>query len=176
MLMFGGFAALAIALREEPPVTLGIASAKMPDGSILVLEQVTAPPHAFDVEMPYSPGFTFFPTRRVEHLTAYGSDVGTALWFSRRDGQRTDRYLDFEWWARCVAIDENGWEVQDDYPGLHGFGNSGGTATSGSRPISVNSSGSKYERIIAYSTIPRVRHQGETFKLRVYNFDDEVVA
>jgi WD40 repeat protein len=176
MLLFGSFAVLAIALREEPPQTMGIATATMPDGTILVLEQVTVAPHSFDVEMPLSPGFTFFPTRRVENLTAYGSDVGMALWFSRRDARRTDRYLDFEWWARCVVVDENGWEVQDDNPGIHGFGNGGSSGSSGSRPISVNSSGTKYERIIAHSTIPRIRHQGGTFKLRVYNFADEVVA
>lgn len=176
MLTFGGFAALAIALRKEPPQTLGLASATMPDGSILVLEQVTFDPHSFDIEMPPTPGFTFFPIKRTEHLTAYGPNGGLALWFSRRDARRTDRYLDFEWWARCVVVDQNGWEIEDDNPGLHGFGNGGSTGTSGSRPLSVSSSGTKYERIIAFSSLPRVRHDGQTFKLHVYNFDDELVA
>ena len=122
------------------------------------------------------PGFSLFPTRRIERVTSYGTTNGYAIWLSRRDGQRPERHLDFDWWARCVVVDENGWEVEDDSPGLRGFGNGGSTGTSGSRPLSVNSSGTRYERIIAHSTLPRIRHAGGAFKLRVYNFDDELVA
>lgn len=176
MLLFGGFAGLAIALREEPPPSLGIASARMPDGSILVLEDVTYGTHTFQIELPPMPGFSLFPARRVETVNSYGTTNGYAIWLSRRDGQRPERYLDFEWWARCVVVDENGWEVEDEYPGLRGIGNGGSTGTSGSRPLSVNSSGTRYERVIAHSALPRIRHSGGTFKLRVYNFDDELVA
>lgn len=176
MLLFGGFAGLAIALREEPQPSLGIASAPMPDGTLLVLEDITFGTHTFEIELPPSPGFSLFPTRRIESVTAYGGMNGYAIWLSRRDGQRPDRYLDFEWWGRCVVVDENGWEVEDDNPGLRGYGNNGSTGTSGSRPLSVNASGTRYERIIAHSSLPRVRHAGSTFRLKVYNLDNELVA
>ena len=61
VLLFCGFAGLAIALREEPPPSLGIASAAMPDGSILVLEDITHGTHTFRSSCRQCRGFPCFP-------------------------------------------------------------------------------------------------------------------
>jgi TolB protein len=178
ILIFGGFAALMVGFNRSEPAPLGLQSAKMPDGRLLVLEEVTwGTSHNFNIEF-RPPGFSLFPFVQSRPLSQSTQGEKLMLWFSCRDA-RGLRYQDFDWWLRCVAVNEHGEEIDDDNPGLEGIsGGYGSSSTGGTRPLSLGrtSPGQGFDRILAHSSLPRLRHQGETFKLRVYDIHDQLVA
>jgi TolB protein len=178
VLLFACFAALMVAFNEDEPAPLGLASVKLPDGRLLVLEDVTfGTSHNFNIEM-RPPGFSFLPFTQNRPLAESTQGEKLMLWLSCRDPVSL-RHRDFDWWLRCVAVDEHGEEIEDQNPGLNGLSPNGGSSSyGGTRPMQLGGpgSGQQYEYIIAHSSLPRVRHQGKTFQLRVYDQHDQVVA
>jgi WD40 repeat protein len=179
MLAFAVFAAMMIG-TEEPPAQagLGLASVTMPDGTLLVLEDVTfGQRHQFQIDLPPPPGFSLFPRPTVRQIDEYSNGERTMVWFSRRD-LATGRFLDFDWWSHSIALDDHGCEVRDDDAGLRSLSHSGGGSTAGTRPLSVRTFGSSPEpqAIIVHSAIRPFRHDGETFTLRLYNFAGDMVG
>lgn len=178
VLLFACFAALMVAFNKDEPAPLGLASVKMPDGRLLVLEDVTfGTNHNFNIEM-RPPGFSFLPFRHNRPLGESTQGEKLVLWLSCRDPVSL-RHRDFDWWLRCVAIDEHGEEIEDQNPGLDGLSSNGGSSSyGGTRPMQLGAPGpgQQYEYIIAHSSLPRLRHPGKTFKVRVYDQNDHVVA
>ena len=178
VLIFGGFAALMVGFNKSEPAPLGLQSVTMPDGRLLVLEDVTwGTSHNFNIEV-RPPGFSLFPFVQNRPLSESTNGKRLMLWFSCRDA-RSLRHQDFDWWLRCTAVNEQGDEVEDDNAGLDGFsGGYGSSGTGGTRPLSLGrtSPGQAFNHIIAHSSLPRIRHEGQTFKVRVYDIHDQVVA
>lgn len=178
VLLFACFAALMVAFNKDQPAPLGLTSVKMPDGRLLVLEDVTfGTSHNFNIEM-RPPGFSFLPFTQNRPLGESTQGEKLMLWLSCRDPVSL-RYRDFDWWLRCVAIDEHGEEIEDQNPGLDGLSANGGSSSyGGTRPMQLGGpgSGQQYDYIIAHSSLPLLRHQGQTFKVRVYDRNDQLVA
>jgi Tol biopolymer transport system component len=179
MLLFAAFAALMVDRDEGAPSRFGLASVTMPDGTLLVLEEVTfGRRHQFDVELPPKPGFSLFPKLNTRKLDSYSSNESNVVWLSRRDAA-TGRYLDLDWWSHSLAIDQHGDEVRDDDPRLMVMTESGSSSHGGPRPLSAartGGGGGPIVCIVATSSVRAFRHEGDTFKLRVYNVAGEQVA
>ncbi|MGE5195204.1 MAG: hypothetical protein ACM3U2_22145, partial [Deltaproteobacteria bacterium] len=176
-LAFAVVAAIAVLTsRASRPVVRGLQERTMPDGTILVLEKVTVgTSHRFEWERKRS--FT-------DWINGYGTGKWNAeawapgeaivVWFSRRDAA-TGGCLDVDWWLRSAALDDRGGEIDDDNAGRNSFSSGANTGLSGSRPFSPEAPG-RYELIVAHSALRPFRHSGDSFKLRVYNTKNEMVA
>jgi hypothetical protein len=158
------------------PVARGLQERTMPDGTILVLEKVTVgTTHHFEWQRKQSFA-DWVGGNWSGKQTANASAPGEAIvvWFSRRDAA-TGACLDVDWWLRSAAVNDGGEEIDDDNAGRDSFFPHGGSGLSGSRPFSAEAPG-KYDSIVAHSSLRPFRHSGDSFKLRVYNVRDEVVA
>jgi hypothetical protein len=159
-----------------PPVARGLQERTMPDGTILVLEKVTVgTSHNFEWQRKQSFGDWIKGIGFPRHTaTAWAPGQAIVIWLSRRQAG-TDQCLDFEWWLRCAALDDAGNEIEDDNAGRNSFSGRGSSSESASRPFSPLSPG-VYELIVAHSALVPFRHSGNSFKFRVYDTNDKVVA
>jgi hypothetical protein len=80
-----------------------------------------------------------------------------------------------DWWLRSAAVGDHSEEMDDDHAGRDSFSTTGSSGLSGSRPFSPEAAGN-YEMIIAHSAVRPFRHAGNTFKWRVYDAKDALVA
>ncbi|MFG0332496.1 MAG: TolB family protein, partial [Maioricimonas sp. JB049] len=158
----------------------GIARTEMPDGTILVLEDVKiGSGHVFEVTVP-NQRQPMFPwqvpeTQQIRTSTMYDRPV---IWLSRRDPE-TGRHLDFDWWLYSIAEDGNGGEFEDSGAGLNYISGTGSGSTSGSRPLRLSSfgtAGRNTAMVVAHASLPQIRHEGESFRLKFYNVDEQLVA
>jgi hypothetical protein len=173
LLAWGLFAAVVIVLHpSEPPPAKARTGQDftMPDGTILTLETVTfGKRHEFEVDLGMEPrGFwswTKRPSKRTVAMTAPKDMLG--LWLTRRN-PISGQALPFEWWQKCVAVDDNGCEITDEWAGFDICGFHRRSSTSGSRPWGAVSL-DKQEKYIAHSILRPFRNNGKEFVLRVYD-------
>ncbi|QDU39088.1 translocation protein TolB [Maioricimonas rarisocia] len=166
--------------QEETSAEWGIARAELPDGTILVLEDVTVGTgHMLEVTVPNQrPPMLPWQGLETQQIRTSTMNEQPVIWLSRRDPE-TARHLDFDWWLYSVAEDSNGGELEDSNAGLNYIYSSGSGSTSGSRPLSMTRSGitgSSDGILIAHSSLPQIRHEGDSLRLKFYNADDELVA
>lgn len=150
---------------------------KMPDGTVLVLEQVSyGKQHAYSTKLS-RPAFPFLDPARSASATAISRDDVMTFWMSRHGD--FGEPLDFEWWLRTVAIDDDGCEWPDHSPGRSVFPIDGGVSSqSGSRPFSTQGTQNSgpVKQIIANSSIYPFRHARNSFRLRVIDLNNTPVA
>jgi hypothetical protein len=158
------------------PVARGLQERTMPDGSILVLEKVTVgTSHNFEWQRNQSFSDWIKGIGMPRHTaTAWAPGQAIVIWLSRRQAG-TDQCLDFDWWLRCTALDDGGNEIEDDNAGRNSFSGGSSSGESAPRPFSPLSPG-VFELIVAHSALLPFRHSGNSFKLRVYDTHDKVVA
>jgi hypothetical protein len=166
----------AVVTPGPRPAVRGLQERKMPDGTILVLEKVTVgTTHQFEWERKQS--FTDLINgnwSRKYNASAFAPGEAIVVWFSRRDPV-TGKCLDLDWWLRSAAVTEKDEELDDDNAGRNTFSATSSSGMSGSRPFAPESPGT-YELIVAHSAVQPLRHSGKSFRLRVYNTRNEVVA
>jgi hypothetical protein len=158
------------------PMARGLQERTMPDGTILVLEKVTlGTSHNFEWQRKQSFSDWIKGVGMPRHTATAGAPgQAIVVWLSRREAG-SDKCLDFDWWLRCAAVDDGGNEIEDDNAGRNSFSGGGSSGLSGSRPFSPLAPGA-YELIIVHSALLPFRHSGNSFKLRVYDTNDKVVA
>lgn len=173
-------ALIGVAVLVQPPPEKksgGLQEQVMPDGTVLVLQNVTwGTTHNYSVNIG-SRGLALFgggfQRRDVAQTTPKDAMM---LWFTRHD-PRTRRSLDFDWWLRCVAFDEHGCPVEDEQPGRTAFSGHGNAGHGGMRPFSPDASSSgPRDHIVAYSMLRPLRHSGETIRLQVFDVGGLMVA
>lgn len=179
--LLGIFVGVLSTIEPELPRSSALQEVVMPDGTILALEAVTfGKSHNYSVER-RSSGFSFFsgPTRHpLSHSTS--EDV-VMVWLTRRNA-RTGRAMDFDWWSHCVTVDSHGCEIRDrerysHRDAIHSHGGSSGSG--GSRPfhpLSSHGGHQEYDTIIARTALTPMRHDGDTFLLRVYDTSGKSVG
>lgn len=178
LLVMGLMVLVAVAPAPRPGSVNAIASRMMPDGTILVLEAVTVGTrHRFEHQ--WSPPAEPFDWLTGKGLLKYSEDESTPwerqmLWFTRRDA-KTGQQLDFDWWEKCVAIDDRGWDFEDEYAGRDARTAHGSSGYGGSRPIAPLPP-ENYRTIVAHSALPRFRCNWPTFKLQVFGKGNSLVA
>lgn len=174
-----GLIYLAVDYELKRPSAGPIPEYTMPDGSILTLRKATfGKQHQFDVERSVR-RFAFLPGTGRSTSSQYTNEDAIVIWLSRRDAA-TGRALDFDWWSHSVAVDDHGCEFVDEQPGRNTiYAHGGGGSESGSRPFSslaAQQPTEKFDKIVAHSVLRPFRHDGDTFKLRVYDLEGTVVA
>jgi hypothetical protein len=161
-------ASLGIFITVKAPAEMPIS---MPDGSIVTLERV-----ANSRAAPREIGGSLFG--KFQQMTArwfsrpafvrWPQADSLVLWFSRRDKQ-TGAYLNFDWQAKAVAVDEHGCEFEmSDYQ-LHG---SSWTVSGNAMPPGAPSS--KY--ILASGLLTNFPRRQKAFKLRFKSDQGKVVS
>jgi hypothetical protein len=150
----------------------------MPDGTILTLEAVTSGKsrQQFEFQVPNPKGGLrgWWEGPQKNGFSAHAADGDSIIWLSRRDPS-SGAPLGFEWWQSCIALDEHGCEIEDHHAGYHALGVGTNASVSGSRPFAPLPS-RPYEKIVATSSFRPFRNAAPTFKLRVYDTSDALVA
>ncbi|MFP6765157.1 MAG: hypothetical protein VB858_16125, partial [Planctomycetaceae bacterium] len=139
----------------------------MPDGSRLALEAVTwGNLHEHIVK--YETHSVFRSTMGMHSLRHHTSDERIVLWFSCRNASGIPR--DFSWWSHLSAVTPDGKEMRDsdDGAGQNITGPYGSFDESSGRPL-PEAFASDGAQIIAWSTIKPLRHDGDTFPVRLYD-------
>jgi len=169
---------VTVAPAPRPGTASSLGSQTMPDGTVLVLEAVTVGTrHRFDHQ--WSPPAEPFDWLVGKGIVKYTEDESTAserqmLWFTRRDA-KTGQQLDFDWWEKCIAIDERGWEIEDEDVGRDSRTAHGSSGYGGSRPLPPLPA-EPYRAIVAHSSLPRFRCSAPTFRLQVFGKGHALVA
>lgn len=172
VIAFGVFAVLMQNVDEPKKRSTGLQQQVMPDGTVLVLEDVTfGKRHEFQFERELQSGTLFSgPSLQIDVASTSTPDDAIMLWFSRHDAV-TGEALDFEWWSHCIALDEHGCAIEDEKPGRDIYYLDGGhSGMSGAhRPFNPTPSGRRCEKIIVRSSLKPFRHKAKTFKLQVFD-------
>ncbi|MSR56804.1 MAG: hypothetical protein EXS05_03930 [Planctomycetaceae bacterium] len=143
---------------------------QMADGTILVLEKVNRVTRGESYKYSFIDDQSFWDwvTGRFNALggcTVHPtSENGVVVWLYRRD-PKTRHRLDFDWLSHCTVLDDSGHEFNS----LQGSG----TCECGR---DMDSTGPQSRLIVAHCTLPIVRYSNESFKLRVYDTKNTVVA
>ncbi len=153
----------------------------MPDGTLLVLEQVTVgKQHGYDYVPPdksmvpsWLSGQTG-PTLEKQTATLHLQQQCMLLWMSRWNQSTLDP-LDFEWWHYCALIDESGEEVEDQEAYRYTRDAAGSGMFQGVRPWAPASK-TKPDLLLASSQFPILRRPSGPCRLRVYDSHGAVVA
>jgi hypothetical protein len=160
-----------------------LAEAKLPDGSILRLEQVTfGQNQKFIVQRPSSALANTFRLFRPEISAA--AEFGEmfpqcGVWLTRRDA-KTNEPLDLDWLSHCTAIDADGWECTSGFAGRCHWLQTSPTTYAESlfrdqspfQPLPA----AKYREVVVGAFLPLFRPQDGRFPLKVYNTEGQVVA
>lgn len=153
----------------------------MPDGSLLVLEQVTTEsPHRFEYELrgtgslaKWLHGQSANPNAKHE-FSLSPSDGAMMLWLTRWDATaRTP--MDFDWWQSSVLVNENGEEIEDGNPQRHVWDGAASSTMGADRPWKPHA-GTPPKVIIGMSELPMLRPSAAPRRLRVYDRGGAVVA
>jgi tetratricopeptide (TPR) repeat protein len=153
-----------------------IAQQQLPDGSLLVLEQVTyGREHHIDLDARgRSPvGFAGAPSGQRGRTVQTSKDL-VVVWLTKWDSQ--GRPLDFDWFLRCAATDAHGCEIDNVDRGRYARTRNGSSSEHGGTGPFSRLSGGPYETIVTHFGMPAFRSAGATFKLRVYDTDNRMVA
>lgn len=167
-----------------PHQETAIAEAVLPDGTILLLKDVTYGTH-HELELPPDP-YASVPlirsTRSEKFIKAQSATDTLVIWLTRLDPV-TGRPLDLDWWGKSSVVDANGMVVLDsNYVFNERFNDRFGGHSSGSgmstRPLSPMAPHRLAEADFIYfhTTLPNFRCDGETFELRIHNTKDQIVA
>jgi hypothetical protein len=177
-----GFVVLAVlSLPDQtalPAARAPLAQAQLPDGTLLFLEDVTfGDQHTLELEVP---GWEHDFPRGRQSVGRSTSPSGLVVWLSRRDPQ-SGRYLEMDWWLRSLAYDGQEHAIEDDNAQLRVMHRNGSSSRSGARPFRSHTTAPQNlnqppAAIIASSSLPRLRHNGKTFRLQIVNSDEKVVA
>ena len=178
LLIVGLVALVMFSPASNPVSSKSLAVRTMPDGTLLVLEQVTVgKAHRFEhtwsePERPFNWLLGTAPTRYVEDESTFAEQQ--MLWLTRRD-PKTGQPLDFDWWERCVAIDERGWQIEDENAGRVARTAMGSSSMGGGRPFSPVTP-EAHRAIVVHSSLPLFRCDSPTYKLQVFDTSQAVVA
>lgn len=151
----------------------------MPDGTVLVLEQVTSgKEHRF--EYGAEPPATFSNwlrggTSPPPQWTGFNTDGRNVVPWLSRHGAQPGPPLDFDWWWASTLVDEFGEEVEDAEPARFTQSSSGAGTMYADRPWKPHT-GTAPDLIVAYSRFPLSRQAGGLRPLRVYDATGAVVA
>jgi|GEM_PF-2655707 len=165
----------------EEERTWGIAQATMEDGTILVVEGVTVgSSHSLDVAKAIrAPSWLPWQEPETHPFRMTTASDQVIVWFSRRDPE-TGRYLDFDWWLYSVADDGQGHTFEDTDAGLNYVHDSGSGSYGGPRPLLISATstaaGLSSGIVVARSSLPQIRHDGDSFRLKVYDVNHKQVA
>jgi len=155
----------------------------MPDGTVLVLEQVTVKkPHEFAFDQQKgSMVSSFFKGLRggsSAPQSKFGplvDDNASVVWFTRWHPTLPDS-LDFDWWLTSVLVDEHGEEIEDGNEQSLVFSASGSLSSKGSARPWPPLARAPGDVIVAISRFPAVRQAAGSRKVKVYNRDGAQVA
>ncbi len=174
--------AITVLGRLDPPPSLfnlpTVAEATMPDGTILAVHAIRegGTSHDLHFELPTSGGL-FGVGRHSQVASFHPHNSRVSIWMTRRHA-KTGKSLDFDWWKKSTITDMHGEERQDVSPQRGIYSGWGQSSSSGSRPFPLDTS-------VDHQGLPRLIlvasgflgfRAGKTFKLKVYNTSDEVVA
>ena len=177
--VLGGFVAVFVAVQPDQPLAAGGAGSTalqtitMPDGGTLVLEAVTWG-FSHEHEVKFTSGGAFSKRDHISRLQHHTHPSAFVVWLSCYD--EAGRVRDFRWWSHAAAVGRSGAEIRDKDAlaqqfTVHEFGNDSHPG----RPFPATGS-SKSQRIVATTTIPPLRHQGDTFPLRIYDTSGNMIG
>ena len=149
----------------------------MPDGTVLQLQKVTfGKQHEFDYGLPSS-GFSLL-SRLSPHSFTTGTAEDSFVFWLTRHAASTGKSLDFDWWSHCVAFDDDGCEIVDQYPGRFAATANSSMSHSITRPMPPLSAqdSQKYDLVAVHSSMRAFRHRGNTFKLQVFDVKGTMAA
>lgn len=178
--MLAVFVGVLSTIEPELPTSSALAEVVMPDGNILALEAVTyGTSHTHSVERKV-PGFSFFSGSSHYPISHSTPDNVIMVWLSKRNA-RTGRAMDFDWWTHCATVDSHGCEIRDregynHRDAIHGYGSSGSGGGRPYSPLSSHGGHQEYDTIIVRTALSPMRHEGDTFKLRVYDTSGKSVG
>jgi hypothetical protein len=179
VLLFGLIGLMALLVKPAAPkLAAGVVGHTLRDGTILVVEHVSAGTrHDFTRELPGAGGAInlFSNLGSSYHSTTHiTQDNAIVVWMSRRD-PLTGQPLDFDWWKKTVAVDENGWEVEDGNPSRISYTRNGSSGIGGSRPF-ARLAPDNYSGIVVHSEFPMLRATRGKIHLTVYDDLEEIVG
>ncbi len=160
-------------IRRGTPV----AEQSLPDGSFLVIEKVTyGRQHRFefDIEQTSQRGFPGSPSP-PGGVTEQTEKDSIVVWMTKWDSTKR-KALDFDWFLRCAAVDAHGCEIDNFDKGRNAYEGFGSSSTHGGTGPFSRLGGGPYDMIVTHFGLPAIRHDGKTFKLRVYDTTDQKVA
>lgn len=160
-------------IRRGTPV----AEKSLADGSFLVLEKVTyGKQHRFefDIEQSSQRGFSAAPSP-PDGPTALTEKDRIVVWMTKWDSTKR-KALDFDWFLRCAAVDAHGCEIDNVDKGRNAYEAFGSSSEHGGTGPFSRLTGGPYDMIVTHFSLPAIRHEGNTFKLRVYDTADRKIA
>lgn len=178
--MLAVFVGVLSTIEPELPTSSALAEVVMPDGNILALEAVTyGTSHTHSVERNV-PGFSFFSGASNYPISHSTPDNVIMVWLSKRNA-RTGKAMDFDWWTHCATVDSHGCEIRDregynHRDAIHGYGSSGSGGGRPYSPLSSHGGHQEYDTIIVRTALSPMRHDGDTFQLRVYDTSGKSVG
>ena len=145
----------------------------MPDGSRLALEAVTwGRQHSHKVN--YETHSLFQSRVGMHSLRHTTREKRIVLWFSCRSASGTAR--DFSWWSHLSTVTTNGTEIRDrDDEAGQGLTSSYRCTQTNGRPTQELPASDR-DQITAWSTVKPLRHEGDTFPVRIYDRTGSVVG
>jgi hypothetical protein len=183
LLSVGGGSLFVWKIINQPRSRLGgfpISERTMPDGTVLVLEQITTKkPHELKIPIAGGPMIkSIFPgaaTANTRQMYAHALDESVIIWLSRWHPNLPDSQ-DFDWWLASVLIDEHGEEILDSHETSHVLLATGGSSSSGSaRPWSPVKR-AKNDILVVTSQFPALRQAAGNRQMRVYDRSGQQVA
>ncbi|MBS0263951.1 MAG: hypothetical protein JSS02_18575 [Planctomycetes bacterium] len=151
----------------------------LPDGTILVLEQITsAGPHQLKIGESAS-FFHAMHLGRTSHTPrqcfAGTLDHAVVLWYSHWHAS-LPQTLDFDWWLASILVDPYGEEILDSQETSHLLKAKGGTASYGAARPWAPLTRAPDDILLATSQFPALRQPAGNRKLRVYDRQSQQIA
>lgn len=154
-----------------------VAEQSLPDGSFLVIEKVTyGRQHRFefDIERSSHRGSAVAPSHLGGPTETTEKDR-IVVWMTKWDSTKR-KALDFDWFLRCAAVDAHGCEIDNIDRGRNAYEGSGSSSEHGGTGPFSRLTGGPFDMIVTHFSLPAIRHEGKTFKLRVYDTSDKRIA
>ena len=181
-LVFTSLAGWKYATRPRSRLGGTFVSARtMPDGTVLVLEQVTTKkPHEMAMTRPG--GGTMLSSwikapapANLQRFSVHSFDNSVVLWLTRWHPALPDSQ-DFDWWLTSILTDAHGEQIEDGRENSHVISAAKGMSTRGADRPWTPLARAKGDVVIATSQFPAQRQTAGSRKVSVYDRNGAPVA